>query len=140
MRLVSSNSDAAISDANAEEEVKRALRTLGANILRCAAGGGKPGMIDAQCAAYLAARHKLSEGKRGMAVNAAAALSASIALTDHREWVEDGEHANSDIARHAMRIWAGYLEDNLTQVSRSETALHDAILEDGYERVHPKPY
>lgn len=136
MKIVVSNSDRDIVHTKRDNEVKRALRVLAANILRCTAGGGKEYLLKSQCAEFLEALDKQREAYgSGQALNARYILSASACLTDYREWVEDGSHAGCRIADAAMRERAGYLLDNLTEVSKAQSAKHKAIIDDGYQRV-----
>lgn len=140
MRIVSTQTDADILRKKADADAAAALRALAANILRCCAGSGKDHLLERQCADLLEARQAQREA-HGSAVpmNAPHHLSAAVSLEHHRDWIEDGSYAQCPIADAGMQRHAAYLLDQLTHVSLANRRMREAIIADGYRRMHPKP-
>lgn len=126
MKVVAQNSAKEIAEHHAKERIKSCWRVLTANILRIAAGAGKPYLILSQMADYAQATHDY-EAATGFPFSPENHLAhfanADVALREHRDWIkpehlEDEEHyAERQIIDGAMRTHAAMLLDQQTQVS-----------------------
>ncbi|RID91518.1 hypothetical protein D2N39_12505 [Gemmobacter lutimaris] len=143
MQVVSENSEAEIKRHAAEVEIKMAWRRLTANVLRIAAGAGKPHLILDQIADYAKATRDY-EAATGSPFHAEGHLAhyanADVALLEYRDWVDplsmetDEHYAERKIIDGAMRVHAGYLLDQLTQVSSAEKLMSEGIREKRFGR------
>ncbi|OJY32730.1 MAG: hypothetical protein BGP11_01805 [Rhodobacterales bacterium 65-51] len=138
MQVVSESSEADIKRHGAEVEIKMAWRRLTANVLRIAAGAGKPNLVLDQMADYAKATRDY-EAATGSPFRAedhlARYANADVALLEYRDWVDPSSMQTSDhyaerkIINGAMRVHAGYLLDQLTQVSTGESMMSEGVME-----------
>ena len=145
MKLISSQSDAEVEQKKIEAELRGALRTVVANLMRVMRGSGKPDQLGrdvAFCAGAFASYHA-AFGRHPAREFYFGALNLQAVLEEHRPWVkeafaeargrwdEDGTtdrmEAKQAILRGAMQIIASRMLDQMTQENRGEQELHEGI-------------
>lgn len=130
MRLISENDEQAIARHRAKEEIRRAIRTLTANLLRVTRGAGRPYDLPKQT-------HRLSEAFTALAAADGsldpAELNHMLDLEDRelmaklkdREWA--WEHAQITMVHGALQMAASELMGQRTQYAAGQTELFNGL-------------
>jgi len=138
MKLVSDQSDDDIAYNRIKSDAQYKLDALAANMLRVLAGAGRPESLLTELweTAIATSDWALAAPKNGEYALAEFSgwennLRAIGGEEDLRRWYRDGTYeascAKDDICREAMRVVAGRLLGQRTQVANAENKLHDAI-------------
>lgn len=124
LEIVSSQTDADLAEREARSKADWALRELTANLLRVAAGAGRPHSITGQIVDALNAFHayRMEVGHYPDAQIIADALDYEDERPSHREDYSERVFAERQIVKQSLRVTASKMLGQRTQAS---TAMHE---------------